>query len=380
MKNLLGMLGIAAGVALAGNASAQDAAADGSVADAPAPFGSPLYISPQFTYTIADKERRGKNGYGGTLAVGSRLVPFAAVELAANYTNFKNDASFGGSSKFTGVGANVLLFPFAKTIPNLYGLLGGQYSRSREQPVPVGAGAVSKRNFNSGDFLGGVGYWLPFTAFGMTAALRLYADYRLDLHHRYDTTPGSSHRSTFDDFLLSAGLVIPLFAPETKPAPPPPAETPTVVPVAEAPPPPAEEPPPPPPAPPCRAPIAGEKVDLSGCASGDVIVLRGVNFDFNKATLTANAKTILDQVADALKAAADIKVEIGGHTDGKGGTAYNQKLSEKRAESVKAYLVEHGIDAGRMTTKGYGKEHPIADNKTDEGRELNRRVELKILG
>ena len=136
--------------------------------------------------------------------------------------------------------------------------------------------------------------------------------------------------------------------------------------------------PPAPPPPPCELPTAGQPIDLRGCKTGDTVVLRGVNFEFDKATLTLNAKTILDGVADALTKRPDIKVEIDGHTDGKGSIAYNQKLSERRADSVKQYLVGRGIDAGRMSTKGFGKTQPIADNNTEEGRELNRRVELKV--
>ena len=141
-------------------------------------------------------------------------------------------------------------------------------------------------------------------------------------------------------------------------------------------------PPAPPPAapapPPCELPPAGQPMTLDGCKQNDVLILRGVNFDFDKATLTPDAKTILDQVASALQARPDIKVEIDGHTDGKGSVPYNQKLSERRAASVKAYLVGKGVDGGRMTTAGFGKSRPIADNKTDEGRAINRRVELKV--
>jgi outer membrane protein OmpA-like peptidoglycan-associated protein len=140
-------------------------------------------------------------------------------------------------------------------------------------------------------------------------------------------------------------------------------------------------PPPPPPAPappPCQLPEAGQPISLEGCKQNDVLILRGVNFEFNKDRLTLNAKTILDQVGDALRARPDIKVEIAGHTDGIGSVGYNQKLSERRAASVKRYLVEKGIAGDRMTTIGYGKSRPIADNKTDEGRALNRRVELRV--
>ncbi|MDB5985693.1 MAG: hypothetical protein JWR16_746 [Nevskia sp.] len=153
-------------------------------------------------------------------------------------------------------------------------------------------------------------------------------------------------------------------------APEPPVQ---VIPVEE--PPPAPEPPPPPP---CQAPEPGQPINLQGCKTGDTVVLRGVNFLFDKATLTVNAKTLLNQVADALQARADIKVEIDGHTDGKGSVAYNQKLSQRRADSVQQYLLGRGIDGSRMTTRGFGKSKPIADNATDEGREINRRVELTV--
>lgn len=145
-------------------------------------------------------------------------------------------------------------------------------------------------------------------------------------------------------------------------------------PVRPAPPP----PPPPPPAPPCEAPSAGQPISLAGCKQGDVLVLHDVNFDFDKATLTPTARNILDQVATALQSRPDIKVEIDGHTDGKGSVPYNQKLSERRAASVVLYLVGKGIDSGRMTSAGFGKSMPVADNKTDAGRALNRRVELKV--
>lgn len=132
------------------------------------------------------------------------------------------------------------------------------------------------------------------------------------------------------------------------------------------------------PEPGCRAPAPGEPISLDGCATGDAIVLRGVTFDTNSARLTANAKVILNQVADALNARADIKVEIGGHTDSVGADAYNQKLSERRARSVYDYLVARGVSPSRMESRGYGKTQPVDSNETSEGREVNRRVEMKV--
>ena len=108
------------------------------------------------------------------------------------------------------------------------------------------------------------------------------------------------------------------------------------------------------------------------------MVLQGVNFEFDEDRLTLNAKTLLDQVAGALTKRSDIKIELEGHTDSKGSDTYNQALSEARAASVKRYLIERGVDGGRMSTVGYGETMPVADNTTDEGRELNRRVQLKV--
>lgn len=129
---------------------------------------------------------------------------------------------------------------------------------------------------------------------------------------------------------------------------------------------------------PCKSPVPGERISLNGCGTGDVIVLRGVNFEFDKSRLTPNAKTILDGVAEELVAYPEIKIELGGHTDAKGSDEYNQSLSERRAASVVAYLKGRGITNDRMSSAGYGESQPVADNETDEGRELNRRVELKV--
>ena len=73
-----------------------------------------------------------------------------------------------------------------------------------------------------------------------------------------------------------------------------------------------------------------------------------------------------------------LKIELGGHTDSLGSDGYNLKLSEKRAVSVQKYLVGKGVEPGRMTARGYGETNPVADNGMDDGRELNRRVELKV--
>ena len=103
-------------------------------------------------------------------------------------------------------------------------------------------------------------------------------------------------------------------------------------------------------------------------------------FDFDKAVLKPEGKKQLDDMAAKLK---EINLEVivaVGHTDSVGTDAYNQKLSLRRAEAVKAYLVTKGIEANRVYTEGKGKKQPVADNKTAEGRAKNRRVEIEVVG
>lgn len=121
----------------------------------------------------------------------------------------------------------------------------------------------------------------------------------------------------------------------------------------------------------CPGSPMGAKVDKDGCW-----VLRGVNFDSNKATLTAASYGILDDVVEVLKQNPGVKLEVQGHTDSRGAAAHNQKLSGQRAKAVRDHLVESGIPAGQLTAKGYGESSPIASNETAEGRAENRRVEM----
>lgn len=108
--------------------------------------------------------------------------------------------------------------------------------------------------------------------------------------------------------------------------------------------------------------------------------LYGVTFDFNKATIKPESEVVLTRAATVLKQATGFAVEVQGHTDNVGGDDYNQKLSEARAASVKLWLGSHGVDAARLSSKGYGKVQPVADNGSDFGRAKNRRVELVKTG
>lgn len=119
---------------------------------------------------------------------------------------------------------------------------------------------------------------------------------------------------------------------------------------------------------------AGVAVNALGCPES--LVLRDVNFEFDSAQLTANAQQVLNGVAERLVNNPDVRVSIEGHTDSRGAAEYNQNLSQRRAESVAAYLAQRGVEANRMRAVGYGEERPVATNDTDEGRAQNRRVEL----
>ncbi len=111
---------------------------------------------------------------------------------------------------------------------------------------------------------------------------------------------------------------------------------------------------------------------------GKTVVLRGVNFEFNKATLTKDSERILWRAYNALVANPDVVVVITGHTDNVGGQTFNQKLSLKRAQAVKNWLVNQGIPSNRMRTVGRGQNEPVASNDTEEGRAENRRMEFFV--
>jgi len=330
----LGLLTLAAGSTMLSSAARADWLED-------------AYIAPMASYAIADDDRHTKDGIGGTLAFGYRLSDRIELELRGLYLSYEGDGDYrcgllglqrcdyedkelGGG----GFGVNLFLGPSD----------GGPY-------LHFDVMATEKAYYH-----GGLGWDFYLNDAGW--AVRAEALMQVDSGFQY-------HEPQFN-----LGLRIPL-GPRSKLAVP--APVPEPVRVVE----PAPAPPPPPPPAPCT--MSEGSVDLSGCKTGDTVVLRGVNFEFDKWTLTLNAKSLLDLVVEALNKRPDIKVAIHGHTDSKGSDAYNLKLSERRAKSVIDYLEGKGIAADRLSSQGYGESQPIADNETDEGRALNRRVELKVV-
>lgn len=376
---LLALMAAYMGGGLPGPSAAQDSDKTASAA-----IENRFYVSPMASYIIADSDRGTDDGIGGMLVVGKMFRSQFGIELEANYSSYDPDDG-GDSASLVGGGLRGILFP---TKGNYYGLLGLGYGRYKDHP-----GADPE--YDSAQLSLGLGYLLgPFNFIASGISLRAEAALRTDIHSRDQTT--DSFNNALNEGLFNLGLLIPLGA-AAKPLPPPEPEPVAVVepvvvadsdgdgvtdPADQCP----DTPPgttvdgsgcplPPPPA--CETGEAG--LELGGCEPGHTIVLRGVNFDFDQAALTINARTLLDDVASALMDAPQIRVEVGGHTDARGSEAYNQELSEHRAQSVVDYLVSAGIAPERMQATGYGETAPIADNETDDGRELNRRVELRII-
>lgn len=122
-----------------------------------------------------------------------------------------------------------------------------------------------------------------------------------------------------------------------------------------------------------------KNVVLQPIVIGSKTILNNIFFDFNKAKIRKESYVELDKIYALLKNKSLISVEISGHTDNKGDDKLNKKLSNDRAKAVMDYLVKKGLSKSRLTAKGYGKDQPVATNDTDEGRQLNRRVEMKIV-
>jgi outer membrane protein OmpA-like peptidoglycan-associated protein len=199
--------------------------------------------------------------------------------------------------------------------------------------------------------------------YGTAEAYLALADHEMKYYWR-EAEDLDTHARIVKEKSLEALKLTPCEQPAPAP-PPPPAPAPAPAPPPPPPPPPpAPAPAPPPPPPPPKA----------------APVFENVYFNENKTNIDPVAAKVLDQDAMILKDNPDIKVEIGGHTDTVGSEMAKQKISEKRAESVKKYLMDKfGISGNRMIVKGYGSQKPIADNKSKEGRAKNRRVEFRVI-
>ena len=367
----------------------------GSAAASAQDFGN-WYIAPRIGANIPDTNRDTDTSVWGGIGVGVWVNPHLAVDIeySINNANFSG-GSFRDGHEWESVGLGVSGRWF-------FGDEGSQW----RPYIMAGVGALRHAAY-SGFLLSAQGYnengWDPMATIGggfqynMSDRLALRGEIAARYDHDNNTEGNLSdalgysipHHSGYTDGIVSVGLVY-NFGGRTVAT--------TVTETATTTPPPAD----------ChsmdddhdgvnncddRCPdtAAGAIVGPDGCPQKVVIDLRGVNFKFDRPktgehniepTLqvpTSDSIAILDQAIDALKRYPDIKVELDGHTDSVGTDAYNQKLSERRAQIVNDYLLSHGIDASRITSvQGFGEKQPIDTNATKEGRARNRRTELKV--
>ncbi len=318
------------------------------------------YISPLLQYTLLDDRRISKDNAGYQIGLGNDFAPNFAAEVALSNGIYSIKGS-GASEKLNALSLDFMykfLPPSSMFRP--YALLGpGLMEDNIGGHGPTNKGWLGEAGVG---VLMGLGDQTGSTRF----QLRTEAKYRRSFFQNTAYIPNNP-----GDVVFGVGLNFMFGAPVPAPV------------VAAAPPPPPPEPPPPPPPPPepapapCHAP-AGFQVDANCHIIEQKVVVRAVDFEFNSAQLTAPAEETLDDVASALANQPDLSVEIQGYTDSVGSDAYNLHLSQKRAESVRTYLIGKGVGASALTAKGYGKADPIASNATAEGRTQNRRVAFQV--
>jgi OOP family OmpA-OmpF porin len=253
----------------------------------------------------------------------------------------------------------------------------GRYYFGQNAWKPYVLGTLGSTRHNSVADIGRNSTW--GLGIGLHGQMAKHWSVRMQAMWRQDNDGDSLfYKNSYSDIYYGVGLNFDFGGRAAAPTPPPP-------------PPPAAAPAAPPPNPDldgdgvlnerdkCPNTRPGAVVDLDGCEVESVIALEGVHFDFDKATLRPEAIVILNNAAGLLTTHERVVVEVAGHTDSKGSEEYNQALSERRANAVRDYLVSKGINASRLTARGYGELQPVATNDTDEGRQANRRVELIVL-
>ncbi|MDO8845623.1 MAG: OmpA family protein [Methylicorpusculum sp.] len=312
------------------------------------------YVAPFGTFIKSGGDRGAKDDWGGGMGFGKMLNEYFNVELKGFYQGFNSET--GGRWDLTGGTADLQYYFF----------------RDKFSPYAViGAGGMntSFRGESGATIIGEAGA-------GFTYELHDNFLLRSDVRYRYNNNLNAHLQSgteEFHDMTVNVGFVVPFG--EKPQAVASNYEAPAPIPAVDD----------------CstrdsdadgvndcldKCPgtMAGSKVDYQGCPVQ--IELKGVNFKYDSAELTPNAKAILDGVASQLKAYPQGKeIEVQGHTSSEGGYKYNVRLSQHRSQSVVDYLRSKGV-TDSMHAKGYGPDRPVAENQTEAGRSLNRRVEL----
>lgn len=315
------------------------------------------FVSPMVGVAYSDFDDH-HTGTSAQLGVGVNLTERFGLEAKAFY----NDLDIDLDEKYRQKGMSLdAFYKFVKRPKwEMYGVTGIGFVR---QDVPPGEGDGEDDSVDPSFDLG-FGFLFPMNS--ISTALRTDFRYRNDYHGDADTYGQSS----FYQLFAQVGLVFPYrseepyVAPTARPDPVQPlprdGDNDGVVNAFDE----------------CPDTPAGMSVLPNGCSIDQDLVLDGVNFEFNSARLTPNARLVLDDVAETIKSTPGINLEISGHTDDVGNAKYNQRLSEQRAASVRNYLVSKGVSRSRLSSIGYGEAKPVASNGTDAGRAENRRVEL----
>lgn len=323
------------------------------------------YLTPQAGYLWADNDRKVDDDYYYGLGVGKHLSPEWSLEL--NGLTGRYDAAPGARLDISAFSIDALRVFARSSAVSPFLSIGAGYIK--DDPDPVGRSVGSP--------LAQVGAGLLIDVAESSSGGFVF-QLRPEVKARWDFIDQAGN-SNFLDYMAGIGFQFAWGAARAaEPAP------------QAAPPPP---PPPPPPAAPkdsdgdgvpdtvdqCPDTPRGTAVDAVGCPRKGSVTLKGVNFEFNSAKLTAESRPILDGVASDLKKHPRLKVELEGHTDSVGADAYNLRLSQQRADSVREYLISQGVPATQLTAKGHGETRPVASNSTEAGRAENRRVAMSVV-
>ena len=363
-----------------GAVHAQDttaAPADASSSAATSSYDGRWYIAPTVGayFNGHKRDTNSRQIYYG-LGFGRFFTPNMSIDAFVDRTKRKMDngpANGGGLSQNSWASTNV------GAVARFY---AGDWNAWRPYGLVGLMGSHHQNMFDSG--------WAPAAELGggVSKTVSDSSDIRLEAGYRYDWDKDTySSKSGYGDWFLGFSVVSRFGAPAAAPAPavapaPAPADCSTmdsdhdgVNDCDDK----------------CPDTAAGTIVGPDGCPQKVVIDLRGVNFKFDRpkvgetdiskslAVPTADSISVLNQAVDTLQRYPQVHVTVAGYTDSKGTDAYNQKLSERRAQIVYDYLTSHGIDASRLEGPiGHGASDPIGDNATDAGRAQNRRTELQV--
>ncbi len=366
---LLIALALGGGMAAVHAQDTQDSGAMPTQSSAATQYDGRWYIAPTVGgfFNDGDRNTNSRQAYYG-LGIGRFISPNSSIDFFIDRTNRDVDGGGRWANNNYGVAAR---------------FYGGDWDAWRPYAL---AGIMGSYHVNASDH-----GWAPAAELGVGLSKTIddNSDFRVEAAYRYDwDNKTQPQESGYGDWLLGLSIVSRFGSP---PAPPPP-------PAAPAPPPPptcdqldddhdgvnncVDK---------CPTSAEGTIVGPDGCPQKVVIDLRGVNFKFDRPrkgetnigpTLkepTADSLAILQQAVDTLQRYPQVKVKVAGYTDSIGTAAYNQGLSERRAQIVYDYLTSHGIDASRLEGPvGHGENDPVASNKTKDGRAQNRRTELQV--